>query len=228
MEMPEEKEAAGAASEIFPRVKERDPYRLLGVPKNASFEEILDARNYYFEQYRHHERSREAIEMAFDTLLQEKMRSRQKYGFKPPRTGRKTDLEEDVRESIFDRVKSIFEPSVPATTVVNDGFIYCMLACWAAGTQHAAGDPTAPFVVSLGFCVWRLFDKRIKRNPEGPYFGNSPIWGALGTALVGFVFALVVTNVLVRIFPLPTKFASDAVGAFLATLLVGCTSIFVK
>ncbi|CAD7704081.1 unnamed protein product, partial [Ostreobium quekettii] len=98
----------------------------------------------------------------------------------------------------------------------------------AAGTQHAAGDPTAPFVVSLGFCVWRVFDKRQKRNPDGPYYGNSPIWGALGTALLGFVFALVVTNLLVPRIPLPAKFATDAVGAFLATVLVGCTSIFVK
>ena len=46
--------------------------------------------------YKAHERSRESIEMAFDTILQEKMKVRHKQGFKPPKRGRKTDLEGDA------------------------------------------------------------------------------------------------------------------------------------
>ena len=34
--------------------------------------------------------------MAFDSILQEKMKVRHKQGFKPPRRGRKTDLEGDA------------------------------------------------------------------------------------------------------------------------------------
>ena len=34
--------------------------------------------------------------MAFDTILQEKMKVRHKQGFKPPKRGRKTDLEGDA------------------------------------------------------------------------------------------------------------------------------------
>ena len=45
--------------------------------------------------YKGHEKSRESIEMAFDTILQEKMKVRHKQGFKPPKRGRKTDLEGD-------------------------------------------------------------------------------------------------------------------------------------
>lgn len=45
--------------------------------------------------YKRHERSREAIELAYDSILQEKMKVRHKYGFQPPRRGRKTDLEGD-------------------------------------------------------------------------------------------------------------------------------------
>lgn len=219
--------------DVFPRMRERDPYRLLGVERTASFEEIQEARNFYFEQYRNHEQSREAIEMAFDSLLKEKMRRRKKYGFRPPKTGRKTDLDpEDYDywslEGTIEWIRSILEPSVPSTTIINDGFIYTMLACWAAGTQNATGDPTAPFVVSLSFCVWRVFDKRTKRNPEGPYFGNSAIWGSIATVLCGFVFALLVTNVFIPLLPLPRKFSQDVFGAFVATMLVGCTSIFIK
>lgn len=227
-EEPAEKQQEEPVGEVFPRIREKDPYRLLGVVKSSTFEEVQDARNYYYETYKHHEASREAIEWAFDSVLNDKMKSRQKYGFRPPKTGRKTDVEGDPKQGFLETLKGFIEPSVPKTTIVNEGFIYFMLACWAAGTQHATGDPTAPFVLAMGFCCWRMFDKRNKRNPDGPYFGNSPIWGAVGTALLGFIFALVTANSIVSIIPLPAKFSAGAVGAFLAMLVVGCTSIFIR
>lgn len=45
--------------------------------------------------YKRHERSREAIELAYDSILQERMKVRHKYGFQPPRRGRKSDLQGD-------------------------------------------------------------------------------------------------------------------------------------
>lgn len=45
------------------------PTRLLGLSKDASFEEVQDARNFLFEQYRWHEPSRESIELAFEAIL---------------------------------------------------------------------------------------------------------------------------------------------------------------
>jgi hypothetical protein len=47
------------------------------------------------QQYKAHERSRESIELAFDAILQKKYKLRHKYGFRPPVTGRKTDLAAD-------------------------------------------------------------------------------------------------------------------------------------
>lgn len=142
--------------------------------------------------YRGHEESREAIEMAFDTVLTDKMKSRQKYGFQPPKTGRKTDLKAERKESLLSKFFGLFEPSVPFSTVIREGIIHFFLACWAAGSHYATGDPSSPFVVAIGFCCWRLFDKRRKRNPDGPYFGNSPIWGAAGAILLGFILSFVV------------------------------------
>ena len=34
--------------------------------------------------------------MAFDAILKQKMKVRHKYGFKPPKSGRRTDVEGDV------------------------------------------------------------------------------------------------------------------------------------
>lgn len=48
---------------------------------------------FFMQEYKWHAPSREAIELAYDSILQEKMNVRNKFGFKPRRTGRKTDLE---------------------------------------------------------------------------------------------------------------------------------------
>jgi ATP-dependent HslUV protease ATP-binding subunit HslU len=109
--------------------------------------------------YRAHEASRESIELAFDAILQEKMKVRAKYGFRPPRTGRKTDAAGDdlvrlchtqgswrapvpglrraegLRGGVQPRgfignIVERLEPSVPSTTVVNDGSIFAALGLW--------------------------------------------------------------------------------------------------
>ena len=41
--------------------------------------------------YRHHERSRESIELAFEKILKTSLKNREKFGFQPPKTGRRSD-----------------------------------------------------------------------------------------------------------------------------------------
>ena len=60
------------------------------------------------------------------------------------------------------------------------------LSCRSAW-QSASSDPTLPLGAAICFCTYRLFDKRRKRNPEGPYWGNSPVWGALAATVGGLV-----------------------------------------
>ena len=89
MDMPESQPLPDEPLQIFPRLKERDPYKLLGIDHEASFEEIQDARNFLYEQYKGHEPSRESIELAFDSILGSSIKFRNKYGFRPPKTGRR-------------------------------------------------------------------------------------------------------------------------------------------
>lgn len=35
-------------------------------------------------------------------------------------------------------------------------------------------------MISIGYSIYSLFDKRNTRNPEGPYAGGSPLFGAVG------------------------------------------------
>lgn len=59
--------------------------------------------------------------------------------------------------------------------------------------MSAAYDPTLPLGAAITFCVYRLFAKRKQRAPDGPYWGNSPVWGALGTTLLGLLAGGVVS-----------------------------------
>ena len=68
--------------------------------------------------------------------------------------------------SLWQRVSAFFEPSVPGSTLVNDGSIFVALGAWAAWTA-AASDPTLPLGAALAFAAWKLYDKRNKRNPGG-------------------------------------------------------------
>jgi ATP-dependent HslUV protease ATP-binding subunit HslU len=61
-----------ARLEMF--LKPTRPPRLLGLGREAGFEEIQDARNYLYELYKWHEPSREAVELAFDTVIQVRVR----------------------------------------------------------------------------------------------------------------------------------------------------------
>jgi len=227
MDLPESQPLPEDAIQVFPRLKERDPYKLLGIDSDASFEEIQDARNYLYEQYKQHEPSRESIELAFDTILTTKMKVRHKHGFQPPKTGKRSDAQGELKVSIWQKIKDAFEPNVSSVTMVNDGSIFLALALWAAW-QAASSDPTLPLGAAVCFCAWKLYDKRNKRNPDGPYWGNSPIWGALLNTMLALAFGGVVSYLLAQFVPLPAKISIDAMGLFVITMTLGFACIFLK
>lgn len=160
MDMPESQPLPDEPLQIFPRLKEKDPYKVLGIDYEASFEEIQDARNYLYEQYKEHEPSLESIELAFDSILQSSIKFRNKYGFRPPKTGRRSDISGDPEKvSIVQHVKDLFEPSVSSVTLVNEGSIFLGLALWAAW-QAASSDPTLPLGAAVAFCAYKIYGTR--------------------------------------------------------------------
>ncbi|KAK4567858.1 hypothetical protein RGQ29_003576 [Quercus rubra] len=62
----------GGNVQKFPRTRVWDPYRRLGISRDASEEEIWGSRNFLLEQYSGHERSAESIEAAFEKILMDK------------------------------------------------------------------------------------------------------------------------------------------------------------
>jgi hypothetical protein len=177
----------------FPRRHERDPRRLLGVDPDASFDEVQDARNYLSERYRLHAPSREAIELAFDALLQEHLQDRSRFGFRPPATGmsrrgrgvfgagvgsgggKAASASSSGLSALLSKFRSLWDPTVTTRTIINEGSVFAALAVWAL----FAGEQSFPTVAAVAYCIYQFKTKRVKRDPEGPFFVNSPTAGAV-------------------------------------------------
>jgi ATP-dependent HslUV protease ATP-binding subunit HslU len=180
------------------------------------------------EQYRAHEPSRESIELALDDILQEKIKNRQKFGFKPPQRGKRGEAQGDEeRISLWQQVRRRFEPSVPLTTLVNDGSVFAALGAWAAW-QASSSDPTLPLGAAICFCAWKLHDKRSKRDPDGPHWGGNPVWGALVSTILGLMMGGLLAYAAAMYAPLPPRVGSEAVGMLLIALMLGFTAIYLK
>lgn len=84
------------------------------------------------QQYRWHEPSRESIELAFESVLKEKFKARQKLGFRPPRTGRRTDVigETGRPEGWGKKIRDLIDPTVTMNTIINECAVYAALAVW--------------------------------------------------------------------------------------------------
>lgn len=127
---------------MFPRVKEKDPYRRLGVDAEASYEEVQDARNYLVDTFRGHAVGVESIEAAFDRIIQDKLSVRKKA--KGLRMAKKKQGGENYVPPFMERLKAqfarpddqvrgffFFEPS---RTFAGDGRLF---ACTTAYSTYS-------------------------------------------------------------------------------------------
>ncbi|KXZ56005.1 hypothetical protein GPECTOR_2g1557 [Gonium pectorale] len=216
--------AQGQDYKPFPRRKERDPYRLLGLGRDAGFEEVQDARNYLYELYKWHEPSREAIELAFDSIIKEKMKDRHKYGFQPIRMGGRGGVLGSAKASWQKKINDIIDPTITLTTVINEGSVFAALALWAMFST----DQSFPLAASFAYSVYKYQNKRVKRDPEGPFFGGNPIVGAILTTVIVLAAACGLMAALTApLAPLlGTSFRS--VGTFCVVMLLGVANVYVK
>ncbi|CAL5324308.1 unnamed protein product [Camellia sinensis] len=88
-------DAANDPTAIFPRINIRDPYKRLGISREASEDEIQAARNFLMQRYGGHKPSVDAIESAHDKIIMQKF-----YERKNP----KIDIKKKVRVVTQSRV----------------------------------------------------------------------------------------------------------------------------
>eukprot|EP00249_Psilotum_nudum_P002166 c15061_g1_i1 orf=263-910(+) len=137
-------EGVPGPTSVFPRIHVRDPYKRLGVSRDALEEEIREARNFLASQYENHERSREAIEAAYDKIIMESFRERRRS-----KINLKSNLKKKVAESplwVRNIARMIEVPS--SQVVLQRAALFVLLGVWSV-MNSAEGGPAFQVAVSL-------------------------------------------------------------------------------
>ncbi|MCO5608350.1 hypothetical protein L7F22_062558 [Adiantum nelumboides] len=199
---------------VFPRIHVRDPYKVLGVTRDASEEEIQSAHNFLAEQYAHHERSREAVEAAHDKIIMESFRARKKS-----KINLKSNLKKKVEESPpwVKRILNIFEVP-PSQIILQRAVFFGLMGVWSV-MNPAEGGPAFQVAVSLAGCVY-LLNYRLKS------IGRSFMLG-FGGLFVGWL----VGSFTVPILPtalLPANWSLEIITALISYLFMWVACTFLK
>ncbi|XP_050226287.1 protein CHAPERONE-LIKE PROTEIN OF POR1, chloroplastic [Mercurialis annua] len=169
--------------DIFPRIHVRDPYKRLGISKEASEGEIQGARNFLVNKYAGHKPSLDAIESAHDKIIMQQF-----YDRKNP----KIDIGKKVRKlkqsRVVQAVTSRFQ--TPSTRVI----IKTAIAFLALGVLTilfpTEEGPTLQVAISLMATIYFIHD-RLK----------SKLWAVLYSA-GAFIFSwLLGTFLMVAVIP---------------------------
>jgi ATP-dependent HslUV protease ATP-binding subunit HslU len=64
------------------------------------------------------------------TFLQKHLGSRFKFGFRPPRTGRRGEAYGEQRVTLWRQFSSLFDPTVTMRTIINEGAVFGAFALW--------------------------------------------------------------------------------------------------
>ncbi|CAO2201741.1 unnamed protein product [Urochloa humidicola] len=183
--------AGGYGSErvpVFPRQQSWDPYKLLGVDRDASEEEVRSARNFLLKQYAGYEESEEAIEGAYDKIIMNSYSDS-----KHSKINLKSKLKKQVEESPS-WVKALlgyFE--VPSLEIISRRFAFFgFIAGWSIATSAESG-PAFQLALSLVSCIYFLNDKmknlvRASATGLGVFVGG---W-ILGSLLVPVIPAFII------------------------------------
>ncbi|WCJ32574.1 hypothetical protein M5689_013990 [Euphorbia peplus] len=137
---------------VFPRIHVRDPYKRLGISKEASEEEIQGARNFLINTYGGHKPSVDAIESAHDKIIMQKFHER-----KNP----KIDIAKKVREvkqsPVVQAVTSRFQ--TPATLIIIKTSITFLVLGVLTFLFPTEDGPTLQVAISLMATIYFIHDR---------------------------------------------------------------------
>jgi hypothetical protein len=178
-------------------MSERNPYEQLGVTENSSFEEIQAAKKRLYEQYDHDHAVLEEVEIAYDSIIMDRLRLRQEGKIKvpekirfPERNAEKTlKVPQIVNDKSAVWLQELVDTPSQADILWPSG-IFLTLSAIAVFSPDS-GASILPLLMALGFIANIYFLNR-KEGRSGRAF------------LISFV----------------TLFAGIAIGTGLANLLL--------
>ena len=179
-------------------MSERNPYEQLGVTENSSFEEIQAAKKKLLEQHGNDSTVLEEVEIAYDTIIMDRLRLRQEGKIKvpekirfPERTVEKTlKVPQIVNDKSAVWLQDLVDTPSQADILWPSG-IFLTLSAIAVFSQNT-GSSILPLIMALGFIANIYFLNR-KEGRSGRAF------------LISFI----------------ALFAGIALGTGLANLLLG-------
>ncbi|XP_012065335.1 protein CHAPERONE-LIKE PROTEIN OF POR1, chloroplastic isoform X2 [Jatropha curcas] len=137
---------------IFPRIHVRDPYKRLGISRDANEDEIQGARNFLIKKYAGHKPSVDAIESAHDKIIMQKF-----YERKNP----KIDIGKKVREvkqsRVVQAVTSRFQ--TPSTLVIAKTSIAFLVLGVLTVLFPTEEGPTLQVAISLMATIYFIYDR---------------------------------------------------------------------
>lgn len=199
---------------VFPRINVRDPYKRLGISREASEEEIREAHNFLIDQYAGHEKSKASIEAAYDKIIMESFNARRRSKVSLQSTLKKkyAELPPWVRN-----ISNIFD--VPSTRVIlTRAIFFALLVVWSILNQ-AQGGPAFQVAVSLAGCIYFL-NERLKSKWKALLFG-------IGSFVIGWIFGSIVVPFLPAML-YPRSWSIELVTALISYVFLWLSCTFLR
>ncbi|KAK6924445.1 Protein CHAPERONE-LIKE PROTEIN OF POR1-like [Dillenia turbinata] len=150
-------------SAIFPRINVRDPYKRLGISREASEDEIQAARNFLVRRYAGHKPSLDAIESAHDKIIMQKFHER-----KNPKINIKKKVMEVTQSRVVQAVISRFQ--MPSTNfIIKTSIAFVVLGVLTVLFPTEEG-PTLQVAISLIATMYFIYD-RLKSKIRALLYG---------------------------------------------------------
>ncbi|XP_059623533.1 protein CHAPERONE-LIKE PROTEIN OF POR1, chloroplastic [Cornus florida] len=156
-------DATNDSTAVFPRINVRDPYKRLGISREASEDEIQAARNFLIHRYAGHKPSVDAIESAHDKIIMQKF-----YERKNP----KIDIKKKVRAVTQSRaVQAVMNRfRTPATKfIITTSVSFVVLGALTVLFPTEEG-PTLQVAISLMATIYFIYN-RLKSKMRAFLYG---------------------------------------------------------
>ncbi|MFB2938230.1 CPP1-like family protein [Aerosakkonemataceae cyanobacterium BLCC-F154] len=200
-----------------------NPYEQLGIPENATFDEIQTARNRLTQEYSNDPKRQEAIETAYDAILMERLRMRQEGRIPVP---------EGIRfaEQRFSQTP----PSPPPISVKQppawlQGFLDTPSRAdilWTTGAflvLAGLGFYQPSFALALGVFASLYFLTRKERK-----LGRSVLLSLAGLTLGLVLWGVLASLLTTQINNLPMPLTGETLAAWISFMILWLVSAFLR
>ncbi|KAK3011608.1 hypothetical protein RJ639_011676, partial [Escallonia herrerae] len=148
---------------IFPRINIRDPYKRLGISREASEDEIQASRNFLVQKYAGHKPSLDAIESAHDKIIMQKF-----YERKNPKINIKKKVRDVTQSRYVQAVTSRFR--TPSTNFIIKTSIALVVLGALTVLFPTEEGPTLQVAISLIATMYFIHD-RLKSKRRAFLYG---------------------------------------------------------